>query len=321
MSQSRTVSINPHTTLIDLELFGLRRVGAVYFLRGERSCLVDTGTAAETRGLIRALDSIGGFPPDVIVLTHSHYDHSQGAPRLCREARRRGKNIQVMASEKALPNLRDQSWNRVFDDKHSYANIPGVVPLRDGQTLDLGGVALRIYDVAGHCADDIAIYDEGQKTVFVGDAVGYRVENTLSFPPFMPPFWDEAGFDAAVDRLKGLGYEALCLAHFGCLRGDEARRYPEEARATVKAWLEVFGEAERAGKLDDTGYLRERLVEGLELELPSLEVSKPHIRLLIALINLARKPLGKPPVTVAEEQMKAIVGWLAKGYRGGSLRR
>ncbi len=63
-----------------------------------------------------------------------------------------------------------------------------MVPLKDGQTIDLEGLELKIIDFSGHCADDIAIYNESRKTVFVGDSAGYRVENVLNFPPFMPPF-------------------------------------------------------------------------------------------------------------------------------------
>jgi glyoxylase-like metal-dependent hydrolase (beta-lactamase superfamily II) len=321
MSAPRIQSLNRHTTQIDLELFGIKRVGAAYLLRGERSCLVDSGTPGEVKGLIRALDSIDAFPPDLILLTHSHWDHSQGVPGLCRAARKRGKTIQVMASEKALPNLRDQSWNRVFDAKHSYADIPGAVGLRDGETLDLGsGLVLEILDVSGHCADDIAIYDRANKTLFAGDALGYRVESTLSFPPFMPPFWDRRGFDAAVERVKAVDYEAICLAHYGCLRGDEARRYPEEARATVDAWWDVFAEADRAGKLGDILYIRDHLIGELDLSLPDLEVTKPHMRALLKVVNTVNRVLRKPPVTVADEQMKAIIGWLTDGYRGQAAR-
>lgn len=316
MSHGATQAINENTTLVDLGLFGIRRVGAAYLVRGERTCLIDSGTPAETRHLIRALDSLGAFPPDLLVLTHSHYDHAQGAPGLCRAARRRGRKLRVMASEKALPNLRDQAWNRVFDEKHSYANIHGVAPLRDRQTIDLGGVVLRFVDCAGHCADDLAIYDETNGTVFVGDAIGYRIGGGFSFPPFMPPFWDRDGFAVAVEKLKALDYQTLCLAHFGCLRGDEARRYPDEARATVDAWLEIFREVDEEGRLDDTVYLADRIMSALGLALPDLELDKPHLRLVLAAVNLARKPLGKPPVTVAGEQLKAVAGWLAKGYRG-----
>ena len=63
-----------------------------------------------------------------------------------------------MASEKAISNLKDQSWNSIFDEKHKYENVADVEPLKEGQVIDLGGIGLEIKDFSGHCADDIALY-------------------------------------------------------------------------------------------------------------------------------------------------------------------
>jgi glyoxylase-like metal-dependent hydrolase (beta-lactamase superfamily II) len=89
-------SVEPITdriSMIDIELFGIKRVGAVFLIRGGLTCLVDSGTPKEVKGLIRTLDAIGAFPPDILILTHSHWDHTQGTPTLRREAEKRGKPI------------------------------------------------------------------------------------------------------------------------------------------------------------------------------------------------------------------------------------
>jgi metal-dependent hydrolase (beta-lactamase superfamily II) len=123
MTQLSIETINDNTSMIDMELFGVKRAGALYLIKGDKTCILDSGTKKEAKGLIKALDSIEAFPPDMIIITHSHYDHSQGVPVFCREAEKRGKKITIMASEKAIPNLQDQSWNSVFDEKHKYENI------------------------------------------------------------------------------------------------------------------------------------------------------------------------------------------------------
>ena len=158
--------INNNTLIIDYGLMGIKRVGAVYLVHANQSCLIDSGTASEAKNIVKALDEEGKFHPDYIILTHSHWDHSQGTPILCREAEKRGKKIKVLASEKAISNLQDQAWNSVFDAKHTYENIHGVEPLKDGQTIDLGGLELEVIDFSGHCADDIALYDKTKKTIF-----------------------------------------------------------------------------------------------------------------------------------------------------------
>jgi glyoxylase-like metal-dependent hydrolase (beta-lactamase superfamily II) len=315
MDAKNITEIDESTFLIDIELFGIRRAGAVYFINANKSCLIDSGTRTEAKNIVKALDSMDSFPPDILILTHSHFDHSQGTPVLCREAEKRNKKITVMASEKAVSNLKDQSWNKVLDEKHKFENIPDVEPLKDGQTIDLAGHELKIIDFSGHCADDIAIYNERKKTVFVGDSVGYRVENMLNFPPFMPPFWNPDGFNSAVNKLKHLECEKICLAHFGCLKNEEARNFPDETIKTCETWWNVFVEADKQGKLDDAKYLKETLIKEAELVIPDLEVTKTSMLMILGIINRFRKIFGKAPIKVAEVQLETIIGWLTKGYR------
>jgi len=315
MDSKNVSKIDENTFLIDFELFGIRRAGAVYFLKADKSCLIDSGTTKEARKILKALDSIGAFPPDIIILTHSHFDHAQGTPILCREAEKRNKKITVMASEKAISNLKDQSWNRVFDEKHKFENILNVEPLKEGQTIDLGGIELKIFDFSGHCADDIAIYNEKEKTVFVGDSVGYRIEKVLNFPPFMPPFWNPDSFKSAVNKLKHLDCNRICLAHFGCLKDDEARNFPDDTIKSYETWWNVFTEADKSGKLDDVKYLKEALIREAGLVLPDLELTKTSMIMMLKIINLFKKTFGKKPIKVAEVQLETIAGWLTKGYR------
>lgn len=138
------VRLNENAHLIDCELFGIREAGAVYLVRANKSCLIDAGTRAEAGVIVRELDALGAFPPDILILTHCHFDHAQGTPALCQEAEKRGKAITVMASVKGVSSLHDQSWNSVFDDKHQYENITDVTPLEDGQTVDLDGLCLKV---------------------------------------------------------------------------------------------------------------------------------------------------------------------------------
>jgi len=315
MTAKNIAEIDESTLLIDFELFGIKRAGAVYFIKANPSCLIDSGTRAEAKNIVEALDSIGYFPPDILILTHSHFDHAQGTPILCREAEKRNKKITVMASEKAVSNLKDQSWNKILDEKHTFENIAEVEPLKDGQTIDLAGLELKVIDFSGHCADDIAIYNENKKTVFVGDSVGYRIENALNFPPFMPPFWNPDGFKSAVEKLKDLECERICLAHFGCLQSEDARNFPDDTIKTCETWWNVFAEADKEGKLDDLKYLKETLMREAEIFIPDLELTKSSMILMLGIINGFRKIFRKKPIKVAEVQLETIIGWLTKGYR------
>ena len=52
----------------------------------EHNTLIDSGSRKEAKNLIKVLKTIGVFPPDIIIVTHAHYDHAQGIPILRREA-------------------------------------------------------------------------------------------------------------------------------------------------------------------------------------------------------------------------------------------
>lgn len=316
MSSIDIESVNDHTWILDIGLFGIKRVGALYLLKGGQSCLIDSGTQKEAKGLIQALDAKDAFPPDIIVLTHSHWDHTQGTPILCREAQKRGKSIRVMASEKAIQNLKDQSWNKAFDQKQNFENIYPVEPLQDGHVIDLGGIELQVIDLSGHCKDDIGLYDEASQTIFLGDALGYSVEDSTMFPPFMPPFWNEEGFYGAVEKIKCIDYQTLCLAHYGCRKANKSKTFPDEAVRTYETWWHIFEDADKAGKLDDLSHLKNSLLSKTGMHYPELEISKLSMRFILSLVNTAKKVFRKEPINVAEVQLEGIIGWLTEGYKG-----
>jgi len=319
MAQISIETVNDNISMIDFELSGIKRLGALYLIKGDKkSCLIDSGTKDSAKRIVTALKSAGVFPPDMIILTHSHWDHTQGAPFFCREAEKMGKTINVMASEKAISNLKDQSWNSVFDEKHTYENVTSVEPLKEGQIVDLGGIELEIIDFSGHCADDIALFDKTNKIIFLGDSLGYKFEHNLIFPPFMPPFWNREGFYSAAEKLKQIEYEKVYLAHFGCLEGQEAKDFPDETVAAMETWWNVFVESEKMGKLDDVSYLREAIVKEASIVMPELEISKASMRIMLSLIDTGRKIIGKKPIDVGAMQLEGFLTWLQKGYKGAT---
>ena len=316
MAQISIESINDQISIIDFELSGVKNIGAIYLIEGDKkTCLIDSGTKDSAKRIVQALKTKNLFPPDMIILTHSHWDHTQGAPTFCREAEKMGKKIIMMASEKAIPNLKDQSWNIVFDEKQKYENIIGVEPLKEGQTVNLGGIELETIDFSGHCDDDIALYDKNNKTIFLGDSLGYKFQNILFFPPFMPPFWNRDGFYSAVEKLKKIDYEKIFLAHYGCIYGKEAQEFPNDAVAAFETWWNVFVEAEKKGKLDDVTYLRETIVKEANIVMPEIEIAKASMRIMLSLIDTGRKIIGKKPIDVGAVQLEGFIGWLQKGYK------
>ena len=240
--------INEDTTLIDVMMMGIPGGIAMYLIESGKKCLIDGGVASEARHLIKTLEKLNAFPPDIIIITHSHFDHTQAIPAFRKKATKMQKKIDVMASKAAIPLLKDQSYNDVFN-MGPYKNIEDVIPFKEGDTVDLEGITLKIFDVPGHCKDDIAILDEKNKNIFVGDAIGAKVADNIRSPPFMPPFFDKNAYYASMNKLKKIDYETLCLAHFGYIYDAEAKNILNEAILTFEKWWGLF--EENINKLDD----------------------------------------------------------------------
>ena len=262
------IPLDSSTFLIDVGQDGLWNANGVYLIEADRRCLIDGGTQADAPRVVQTLREMGAFPPDVVVLTHSHHDHAQGIPLLREEAARAGKGLEVYASRKALAALAEPPQTG-FQGAVPHASIRDVIPLDEGDTLDLGSTRLRVYDVPGHLPDHIAILGERTKNLFVGDAIGGQFGENAFIPFFWAPFWDTDAFYASVDKLRQVDYHTLCLAHFGPVYGDPARTLLDRAVAAFDQWWGIL-EANQ-DRLDETGYLVDEILAATGLTAPRLE--------------------------------------------------
>jgi glyoxylase-like metal-dependent hydrolase (beta-lactamase superfamily II) len=304
--------INENTTLIDVGMEGFYGIAGVYLVRGARTCLIDAGGRATAPRLVKLLGELDAFPPDLVIATHPHYDHAQGIPHLRRAAARLRKEIEVLASEEAIPLLADATFNDVFSHG-PYESIRDVTPLRDGDTIDLGGLTLRVYGVPGHCRGHLAILDEKNGNLFVGDALGLKLSEATVLPPCMPPTWDSDAFLASVDRLKGIPYQTLCLAHFGCLCGTDAGSFPDEAVETWRSWWGFF--ERNADRLDDGGALLRAMRKELDPALPAVRPVFWGMKVLLALAMAAGTVTGTRTAIIDRAFFAPFLEDLATGYR------
>lgn len=304
--------INENTTLVDIGMEDVHGMTAVYLIRGDKTCLIDGGTRTQAPRLIKMLGELNAFPPDQIIVTHPHWDHAQGIPLLRQAASRQGKQIEVLASGAAIPLLADAAFNDVFGGG-PYESIRAVTPVKEEDAIDLGGVALRIYEVPGHCRGHIAILDEKNRNLFVGDALGIKVSDDIFLPPFMPSTWDSDAFLSSVNRLRQIPYETLCLAHFGCIGGSEARSILDEAVATCNTWWRFY--ERHADRLGDADYLLQAMRKELNLGIPILRPVTFRLKVLLSLVTAAGSVTGRKTAIVDKLAFGDILGWLATGYR------
>ncbi|MHA1939473.1 MAG: MBL fold metallo-hydrolase [Candidatus Thorarchaeota archaeon] len=308
--------INEDTTLIDFGMRGVAGFGGVYLVEAGKSCLIDAGTKEYAKNIVRYLRDTKKGLPDYVLLSHSHYDHSQGVHSLRKFAAKENHKMEILASEPAIPLLEDQSFNQAFYPKEEFENILDATPLSDGATLDLDGITLRMTYLTGHCKDQIAILDEQNKNLFVGDALGIILSKDTIIPSIMPPFWDTEAYLKSAAQIGQIEYDTLSLAHFGCILSPDAQSIPEESASVCKTWWGIFQSAEEQGKLDDIEYLLARIPAETGMKYPEIKLLDSKLKYGLKILNATRRIRGKQSLLAAEIFMRdLIVPWMVKAYK------
>jgi glyoxylase-like metal-dependent hydrolase (beta-lactamase superfamily II) len=310
------LELDNSTSIIDIGYFDAAGTCSIYLIKGERTCIIDTGTAAEVPTLCKGLKAAKAYPPDIIALTHSHFDHCQGVPKLRELAGLEGKEIEVMASEAGVGFLADQSFNRVFDKKGRYEDIPDVTPLREGDVIDLGGETLKVFNTPGHSDDQISLLHQETGRLYVGDSLGIYLGENSYVPPFFPANWNLEAFHSTINKIQQIDFKQICFAHFGCISTEKSTEFLNLAQKQTNLWWSIFEQADKEGKVRDYDYLTEKLLKDSGLTLPHIELLSTKYRIGLKLLNGVRRIRGKTRLQAAQLLMHDyIIPWLSRGYR------
>ena len=183
---------------IDTRMAGYDGITAGYLIRGDRPCLVETGTAPSAPVVRDALAQLGIGPGDLatVVVTHIHLDHAGGAGDIAamfpaaqivvhqRGARHLADPSRLMASARMVYG---DALDRLFG---VLAPVPAerIVALGDVGTIDLGGGRrLDSHYSPGHAKHHVGLVDSESGDLYVGDAAGMYLPETGDLRPGTPP--------------------------------------------------------------------------------------------------------------------------------------
>ncbi|WP_406428415.1 MBL fold metallo-hydrolase [Streptomyces sp. NBC_00147] len=194
-----------------------------FFIDAPEPAIVDTGIASSpAEGMAPGLEAIGRRIEDVrwILLTHGHIDHVGGAHALWELT---GRRAQVVIHEADAPMLRSRGAHvkEYLVGRGRYLNDPeGEVKataagnavisgemepsmlVKGGETISLGGdVTVSVHSIPGHTPGSVAYSIDGQRSVFVGDAV--QVHGAANgFPGYMDPTTYRTSLEYVRDELR-----------------------------------------------------------------------------------------------------------------------
>lgn len=184
--------------------------GTNTYVLGGGQIIVDPGPAA-----VEHIERLVALEPRLIIVTHRHIDHTEGAAELARSV---GAELRGLDPEQCL----------------------GGEPLVDGEWIPVDDVELRILATPGHTSDSICIVVPGQ-AVLTGDTILGRGSTVI-----MHPDGSVGAFFATLDKLEVLGDLEVLPGHGDPLPSiaRAARDYREhrtERLGEVRAALEALG--------------------------------------------------------------------------------
>ncbi|MFX0030914.1 MAG: MBL fold metallo-hydrolase [Candidatus Hermodarchaeota archaeon] len=261
----RSGKFNENTWLIDavyknIEGIQVRGGHATYLLQTDdgANCLINSGARSGAPTVYQNLINFGAWPLQKLILTHSHWDHTQGVIFFREKIEEQGlAPIEIFASEKAIPYLEDQSYNYCFESESYYSeylNIEGVSPLKDREKIFLNhDFSLEIIETPGHMVDHISIYDEKNTSMFVGDAPGMHWYTDFFVCNSNSTNWKEKDYLESIEKMRSFDLDFLCIAHFGVLTGSDINRFLDNSVSMYYKWMDFFSQNNE--KLNDLQFL------------------------------------------------------------------
>ena len=238
---------------------GYTGITSAYLIRGDRPCLIETGTATSAPVVRDALAALGVGPDDLstIVVTHIHLDHAGGVGTLAGLF----PSAEIVVHERGARHLVDPErlmtsarrvFGRVLDDVFGVllpTDAARVRALGDTGSIDLGaGRTLGAFHAPGHAQHHVGLVDSVSGDLYVGDAAGVYIPETREMRPSTPP----PDFDlelalASIGRFRDVGPNRLLFSHFGPV--DDVETSLGRAEEELRLWVELVRQT-RSSELD-----------------------------------------------------------------------
>lgn len=214
---------------------------------GRTAVLYDSGFGFTGPALAAAIAEIlGPRPLDLILLTHSHYDHALGAAHV--RARWPGAKIaagrrvgEIFARPTALGHM--EEMDREIARHCGAAPAPAAplrvdIPLEEGQTVAAGEMEFRFVALPGHTHCSGGFYMPRRGLLLACETLGVYDGGDIVFPSLL------VGYGLALramEKAAALGARQLLLPHYGPLAPEKTAWFFEESLRTTRLTAREVG--------------------------------------------------------------------------------
>ena len=247
---------------------------AFLILADDASMLVDTGFAyCAPQTYANIVEVMGARPVDLLVLTHSHYDHASAAGYL----KERMPSMQVVAHERvartfsrpgAIATMNElnatQARLRGFEEFENVSTGLTVDrTVSDGDTLQMGSLVFTVLEAPGHTRDSIALWCADMRFLVSCETMGvYGGPMPDGFPArgaghvgmvVAPTYLVSTKTSLAfVERVRALDPRVLLMPHHRELFfGDESRALIDAALWWGRYVRDFILDAHALGQTDE----------------------------------------------------------------------
>jgi glyoxylase-like metal-dependent hydrolase (beta-lactamase superfamily II) len=249
---------------------GERYVCQYLLVDAERSLLVDTGLRDMPDTVIAPyLERLGRGLGDIddVLISHADVDHCGGD----RTLRARAPGARLLCGESDRPwvesNAAMLAGNYRWYEPYGFGPPPDVIEflerelggdapvdvgLRGGETLRLGpGRRVEVLALGGHTPGHLGLWDPSTGAAIVIDAVlGDGIYDRAGARLIPPRYYDAAGYEATIRRLRALDPELLLTAHYPVMEREAARVFLDRSLDFVRAVRGAVRAGLRAGKAE-----------------------------------------------------------------------
>jgi glyoxylase-like metal-dependent hydrolase (beta-lactamase superfamily II) len=242
---------------IDTRMAGYDGITAGYLIRGDRPCLVETGTAPSAPVVRDAMASLGVGPSDLatVVVTHIHLDHAGGTGDIAKMF----PDAEVVVHERGARHLADpgrlmDSARRVYGselDELFGTLLPTpagrIRTVEETGSIDLGGGRqLASHYSPGHAKHHVGLLDSVSGDLYVGDAAGVYIPETADLRAATPPpDFDLETALGSLRKFEALRPSRLLFSHFGPV--DAVAETLERSAEELHVWVDEVSQAHGAG--------------------------------------------------------------------------
>ena len=228
--------------------------GECFLIETDRSAFVcDTGFGFSGPKTVENLrKALGDRELDLILLTHSHYDHALGAPYI-KDAYPDAKIVAGVYAAEVFPREGARKTMQAMDDAAASMYRAQPVPVREvhvdmavaeGDAVDTDDMVFRVCEFPGHTRCSIGFYCEEEKLLLSCETLGVYGGGIGMIPIYL------VGYNMAVDSLRkamGLDVEVMLMPHTDVVQGPQVRTFAAEALKNTEETAREIMEMYRSG--------------------------------------------------------------------------